>query len=114
MPLPVWLNWIRRPIPGSSSRPRRYARPPLFRPRLESLEGRWLPSTFVVINTAAAGAGSLRQAILDANATPGTNEIDFNIGGGGAQTIHPTGVLPSVTRPVVIDGASQPGFAGSP
>jgi hypothetical protein len=61
MPLPVWLNWIRWPIPRASSRPRRHTRPPLFRPRLESLEGRWLPSTFVVINTDDAGAGSLRQ-----------------------------------------------------
>ena len=84
MPLPMWLTWIRRSMSCSRSRPHRHTRPPLFRPRLESLEGRWLPSTFMVVNTDNAGAGSLRQAILDANAAPGTNEIDFDIGGGGA------------------------------
>src|SRR6516164_892048 len=114
MPLPVWFTWIRWPIPWSRSRPRRRARPPLFRPRLESLEGRWLPSTFVVINTDDAGAGSLRQAILDANATPGTNEIDFDIGGGGIQMIRPSIALPEVTHSIVIDGTTQPGFARSP
>jgi hypothetical protein len=78
------------------------------------LEGRWLPSTFVVRTTDDAGPGSLRQAILDANATPGSNEIDFAIGDGGAQTIRPSTALPAVTNTVVIDGTTQPGFAGSP
>jgi titin len=78
------------------------------------LEGRALPSTFLVTNTDDAGAGSFRQAILDANATPGTNEIDFAIGGGGAQTIRPTAALPEVTHSVTIDSTTQPGFAGSP
>jgi hypothetical protein len=98
----------------SKSRPRKHARPLLFRPRLESLEGRWLPLTFMVVNTDNAGAGSLRQAILDANATPGTNEIDFAIGDGGAQTIRPRSDLPYVTHSVIIDGTTQPDFAGSP
>jgi hypothetical protein len=114
MPLPVWLTWIRSSILRSRSLARKHARPPLFRPRLESLEGRWLPSTFVVINTNDAGDGSLRQAILDANATPGTNEVDFDIGGGGVQTIRPSTALPEVTRSIVIDGTTQQGFAGSP
>jgi hypothetical protein len=78
------------------------------------LEDRWLPSTFPVTNTDDAGAGSLRQAILDANATPGTNEIDFAVGGGGVQTIRPSTALPAVTNPVVLDGTTQPGFAGAP
>jgi hypothetical protein len=56
----------------------------------------------------------LRQAILDANATPDTNEIDFAISGGGHQTVRPITGLPYVTRPVTIDGTTQPGFAGSP
>jgi titin len=73
-----------------------------------------VPSTFLVTNTDDAGAGSLRQAILDANATPGTNEIHFDVGGGGAQTIRPTSALPAVTHAVIIDGTTQPGFAGSP
>jgi titin len=78
------------------------------------LEGRWLPSTFVVSTTDDAGPGSLRQAILDANATPGSNEIDFAIGGGGAQTIRPTSPLPVVTQTLTIDGTTQPGFVDSP
>jgi hypothetical protein len=114
MPLPMWLTWIRWSMSCSRPRPRWHTLPPLFRPRLESLEGRWLPSTFVVINTDDVGTGSLRQAILDANATPGTNEIDFAIGGGGAQRIHLTSDLPYITHSVIIDGTTQPGFAGSP
>ena len=34
---------------------------------------------FTVTTTADSGAGSLRQAILDANANPGPDEIRFNI-----------------------------------
>jgi hypothetical protein len=114
MPFPMWLTWVRRQITWSKSRPHRHFRPPHFRPRLESLEGRWLPSTFVVTTTNDAGAGSFRQAILDADATPGANEIDFSIGGGGAQTIRPTSALPEVSHSVVIDATTQPGFAGAP
>jgi titin len=114
MPLPTWLARIRWPIPSSWSRHPRQARALFYRPHLEVLEGRWLPSTFLVTNTADAGAGSLRQAILDANALSGTNEIDFAIGEGGAQTIHPTSALPQITHSVIIDGTTQSGFAGSP
>src|SRR5262245_46241909 len=41
--------------------------PRRFRPRLEVLEDRALPSTFTVLNLADSGAGSLRAAILAAN-----------------------------------------------
>jgi hypothetical protein len=81
---------------------------------LELLEGHVVPSTFVVTNTNDTGAGSLRQAILDANSTPGGNEIDFAVGGGGARIIQPKTDLPMITKAVVIDGTTQPGFAGSP
>jgi titin len=81
---------------------------------LEALEDRWLPSTFLVTNTGDSGSGSLRQAIFDVNATPGTSTIDFNIAPGGVQTVTPLSALPAVTNPVVIDGTSQPGFAGTP
>jgi probable HAF family extracellular repeat protein len=69
---------------------------------------------FHVTSTADAGPGSLRQAVLDANATPGTNGIAFVLGTGGVQTIAPTSPLPAVTNPVEIDGATQPGYAGTP
>ncbi len=75
--------------------------------------------TFVVTNTNDANAGSLRQAILDANATANINAttpdtIIFNIPGGGVRTITPAGELTNITDPVIIDGTSQPGFAGVP
>jgi hypothetical protein len=69
---------------------------------------------FHVTSTADTGPGSLRQAILDANATPGTNGIAFSLGAGGVQTIAPTSPLPAVTNPVEIDGATEPGYAGMP
>src|SRR5262249_52379837 len=49
-----------------------------FRPRLEALEARCLPSTFQVTNLADSGLHSLRQAILDANANPGADVIGFS------------------------------------
>jgi hypothetical protein len=82
-------------------------------PRLEELEGRSLLSTFTVTTASDSGAGSLRQAILDANSTTGTNTISFAIGS-GAQTIKPASVLPVITNPVVIDGTTQPGYSGTP
>ncbi|HJR05877.1 MAG TPA: FG-GAP-like repeat-containing protein, partial [Pyrinomonadaceae bacterium] len=70
-------------------------------------------STIPVGNTNDSGAGSLRQAILDANAQPGVQVIEFNIGS-GAQTINLLSGLPGITDPTVIDGTTQPGFAGTP
>ncbi len=73
---------------------------------------------FVVTNTNDAGAGSLRQAILDANATANIDAatpdtIKFNIPGAGPHTISPTSQLPAVTDPVIIDGLTQPGASCS-
>lgn len=70
-------------------------------------------ATFTVSNTNAAGAGSLQQAILDANASAGADVINFNIPSGGL-TIAPTNELPIITEPVTIDGSTQPGFASAP
>jgi hypothetical protein len=70
--------------------------------------------TFTVINTNDSGPGSLRQAILDANANPGSDLISFNIPGAGVHTISPAFSLPQITDPVSLDGTTQPGFAGTP
>jgi len=70
---------------------------------------------FTVISTADSGPGSLRQAILDSNmATGATNTIKFAVPGAGVQTIAPASPLPAISNPVVIDGTSQPGYAGAP
>ena len=71
--------------------------------------------TFVVTNTNDSGPGSLRQAILDANANPGgdVEVINFSIGT-GVQTISPLSPLPTITAQVIIDATTQPGYAGKP
>ena len=71
---------------------------------LLSLEERIvLDATFTVDNNNDAGAGSLRQAVIDANANPGHDNIDFNQNISG-QTITLTGVDLNVTDDVSING----------
>jgi hypothetical protein len=72
--------------------------------------------TFVVSNTNNAGAGSLRQAITDANSKQVTggsacagHAITFNIAGSGPHTIQPLSPLPTLRIPIDFDGYSQPG-----
>ncbi|MFN8634902.1 MAG: Calx-beta domain-containing protein [Chloroflexota bacterium] len=88
------------------------------------------PSAFTVTNVDDSGPGSLRQAILDANAHPnaigprGTivDAIDFAIPAAQcspvthACTISPLSALPAITEAVTLDGWSQggPGFSGPP
>jgi CSLREA domain-containing protein len=57
----------------------------------------------------SVGGCTLREAIVNANNTPGADTINFNIGGTGVKTIFPTSELPLITDPVTIDGYSQPG-----
>ena len=66
---------------------------------------------YVVTTTADGGAGSLRAAILAANADPDPDRIDFAIPGAGPHTIRPLTPLPAITQPVYVDGYSQPGSA---
>jgi len=70
-------------------------------------------NTYTVTNTNDSGAGSLRQAITDANGNPGADLIQFNITGSGVQTIAIASSLPSITDPVTIDGYSQAGSAAN-
>ena len=70
-------------------------------------------ATFTVTNTSNSGAGSLRQAILDANGAMGTDTIAFNIAGAGVHTITPATALPTITDPVIIDGYMQPGSSAN-
>lgn len=72
----------------------------------------------VVSNTADAGPGSLRQAILDANAHPNVSgepdKIRFAIPGVGPHIISLTSALPDITEAVDIDGGTQPGTGATP
>jgi hypothetical protein len=63
-------------------------------------------ATFTVTNDNDSGAGSLRQAILDANLTVATDMISFNISPQSAIDIATA--LPTITQPVTIDGTTQP------
>jgi titin len=69
---------------------------------------------FTVTNTADSGAGSLRQAILDANANPGPDTINFQISGTAPFTINLLSALPAVTDPVTIDATTQTNYSGTP
>jgi len=70
-------------------------------------------ATHTVINANDAGPGSLRQAILDANANPGADSIVFAIPGSGTHTIALQTALPAITDTVLIDGWSQPGASSN-
>jgi hypothetical protein len=72
-----------------------------------------LATTYTVTSTGDSGAGSLRQAILDANANAGADVIHFNIMGGGVHTITPLTPLPTLAEAVTIDGYTQPGTSAN-
>lgn len=75
---------------------------------------------FTVTNTADSGAGSLRQALTDANASTATvKRILLQIPtsdsgfGGGVFTIRPLSALPVLRNGIQIDGAYQRGYTGN-
>src|SRR5215510_9799617 len=61
--------------------------------------------SFEVTNNNSDGAGSLREAITNANGTPGVDTITFNIPGAGVKVISLSTSLPDITDQIVIDGA---------
>ena len=80
----------------------------------EALEDRRLFTTYTVTNVNDAGAGSLRQAILDANNHGGADVIAFDIAGPGVKTIAVQSELPQITDTVTIDGTTQDGYTNKP
>ncbi len=81
---------------------------------LASLAPGAFAATFTVTNTGNSGVGSLRQAMLDANANMGADTIAFNVSGAGCDgsglcTIAPTADLPFLTDAATVDGYTQPG-----
>ncbi len=84
-----------------------------------------LPDVTFVVNTTDDDSGgdcvtpgttcALRRAIFLANMNiGGTTTILFNIPGAGVHTIHPLSNFPDISKQTIIDGTSQPGFAGLP
>lgn len=73
-----------------------------------------MPAIFTVTNNAPTGAGSLRQALLDANATAGEDIITFNLPA-GQEVIMPSAQFPFpvITESVIIDGKTQSGYVPS-
>ncbi len=68
-------------------------------------------ATFTVSNTNDSGAGSLRQAIIDANASPGADVIQFSTSG----LLTLLSALPNITGTVDIQGETSTGYVvGTP
>jgi CSLREA domain-containing protein len=83
-----------------------------------------IESTFTVNSTADTNDGActtslngctLREAMTAANVNAGfgMDEIKFDIPGSGVRTIDVLSALPTMGRPVVIDGYSQPGSSAN-
>jgi hypothetical protein len=115
---------------------RRRLQPRVRRPLFEALERRTLLATITVTSTDDSvndnGQVTLRAAIesIDAGAdvnsavtahrvgsylggNPSPDEIAFDIPGSGVQTIDLTSALPSISKPIFIDGYTQPGASAN-
>src|SRR6516165_7323224 len=95
--------WLRSLLKSLKSRPsvatirRSPHRPRTPRLVVEALDDRCLPSTFTVTNLLDTGAGSLREAVVAANANPGADSIDFAVTGTIALTSGQLDITDSVT-----------------
>lgn len=72
-----------------------------------------ITTTCPVYSTADSGTGTLRACITYANSNTGIT-INFSISGSAPYTITLATLLPSIIKPVTIDGTSQPGFSSTP
>ena len=85
-----------------------------------NVSGNWGDTSSIgalLSNRGADGKISLREAITAANNTAnvgGPDRIYFNIAGAGPHTINLGSVLPDITQAIIIDGTSEPDFAGTP
>jgi hypothetical protein len=108
MRMSFWLRSARSLFVPSGTekghRPTRLRKRALAAPlSVERLEDRTVPSTFMVGNLSDSGAGSLRQAILDANGNPGADLIRFAPAARDG-TIALAGGQLSITDDLTIDG----------
>jgi hypothetical protein len=131
-----WRKANRGPRQASRLSSRNGSRPRTCTPQIEYLENRLVPATITVTSTIDAvtvdAVVSLREAITSINAgadtnadvtagrtgSYGTNDtINFNITGTAVQTIAVgsagLGALPTITKPVTIDGYSQTGASAN-
>lgn len=65
-------------------------------------------ATYTVSTNADSGAGSFRQAIIDANANAGADTINFTASG----TITISSTMDAITESVIIDGTTAPDTFG--
>lgn len=69
-------------------------------------------AVFTVNSTAASGIGSLEAVIIAANATPGTDTIEFAIAGTGVKTlVAPATGYRQITESLIVNGYTQSGSA---
>jgi hypothetical protein len=100
---------LRRFFPAARPVRRRvtFGRPtsPKARLLVRALEDRVVPTAYTVLNANDAGPGSLRQAIIDANANPGADAIGFDPATFGTpQTISLLTALPAIGDGVNVTG----------
>src|SRR5262249_13135299 len=99
-------SWLRNRTSTRAPRGRQQHRAaaPLFRPRLEALEDRNVPSqvSLTVSSLADAGPGSLRAALQTADA--GSQSDKFTIGFGVTGTIDLQSPLPDLDNTIAIQG----------
>src|ERR1700692_4852981 len=70
-------------------------------------------TTYTVTSANDSGPGSLRDAITQANASPGNNTVRFAIGNGSV-ILKPATPYPTTAGHVDIIGDSQPGYTSKP
>jgi hypothetical protein len=92
-----FFSWLRNRALTHTPRGRAQRRPaaPRFRPQLEALDARWLPSTLTVTSNLGFGAGSLRDEIATAHSG---DTIVF---------------APSLRGQTIDVSSNAPGFGGS-
>src|SRR5262249_19303167 len=103
----MWFSsWLRSRTWSGAPRRRTRNRPaaPRFRPRLEALEDRTVPSqvSLTVSSLADSGPGTLRDAILTADA--GSHSDKFTIGFSVTGTIDLQSPLPDLNNTIAIQG----------
>ena len=70
-------------------------------------------NSLAITNTGSGNSGTLLYCITQANMSVGPHVLSFSVAGTIAIN-NPSGLLPTITQAVTIDGTTAPGYAGSP